>query len=320
MSYQFHKYPSVYEAQQFDRMWLVEEFFPLADRMERVFKTGCSNCLKGKRIVILFYQPSTRTMASFKFAISILGGEVIFETNNARDYSSGAKGESIIHTIKTFCRYQPDLIIIRYDRSIGAEIAAKVSDVPIINAGDRNPGQHPTQALLDIRTIHKCFGEVEGKRIVISGDNTGRTNNSLAYILGKFPGVSIDFVSPPSLKISDGVKDYLHRHDIQFREFSDLRKVAETADCIYQTRTQKECGSLSGDKNGDDVYCVVDKTITSMMKEKSIIMHPLPIDENEKEITDEVEDDPRAVYLTKQLDSGLFTRMALLKMILAPKA
>ncbi len=321
MNLRFDGFPHIMKSQQFSRKWLEESFFPTVNRMERVFKTGVYKPLKGMLMFTIFYEPSTRTSASFQLAMHHLGGTTVFSTENAREFSSGKKGESLKHTIKVMNEYRPDVIVLRYDREIGAEIAASVSDVPIINAGDRNPGQHPTQALLDLVTILKCRGEIDGLNITMVGDlEKGRTVRSLAYLLSKFSGIHMNFVSPESLAMGDDIKEYLKEHKVEFSEFTDLRQVADSTDVIYQTRTQTECGSKINRKDNNGGYYVVDKTILDLMRQNAIIMHPLPIDDEVKEITDEVEDDPRAVYLTTQVRSGLLTRMALLEMILAPNA
>lgn len=324
----FNGFPHIMKSQQFSREWLEKCLFPLADRMERVFQMGSDSSLKNKRMVTLFYEPSTRTRLSFQMAMDHLGGSTVFSTENAREFSSGAKGESLEHTIKVINRYKPDVIVLRYDQEIGSEIAAKISRVPIINAGDRNPGQHVTQGLLDIRTIKKCLGHIDGLNITIVGDlKNGRTARSLAYLLGKFQDVSINFVSPESSQMGDKVKQYLTEQGIQFQEFIDVREVAASTDCIYQTRVQKEIGSSFGRTDNNGGYYAIDKTVTAIMKKDAIIMHPLPIDGDVdssagevKEISDDVDDDPRSVYLTHQIDSGLFVRMALLKIILVPNS
>jgi aspartate carbamoyltransferase catalytic subunit len=267
-------------------------------------------------MVSFFYQSSTRTRASFEFAMDYLGGKVVFSTENAREFSSGAKGESLKDTIKVLNRYGPDVIVLRYDSQIDFAMAMDISKVPIINAGDRNPGQHPTQALLDLRTILKCRGAIDGLTITMVGDlKNGRTVRSLCYLLGKFKGVSVHLVSPKTTKMEGDVLNYLSRHDVVITQSTDLRKVAKVSDVIYQTRTQTECGGSIDRKDHELGYFVVNREIMNIARADAIIMHPLP---RVDEITEEVDDDPRAVYLTHQIDSGLFTRMALLKIILAP--
>ncbi len=322
----FDGYPHVIYAQQFSRRWLEEDLFPLARQMKPIGDQGGCDMLRGKRAFSWFYQASTRTAVSLAMAMELLGGRVVFSTENAREFSSASKGETLIDTIRVLNRLRPDVIFLRYDREIGAEIAAHVSKASIISAGDRQPndepkspysGQHPTQGNLDVFTVVERFGQIDGLKIAMVGDLiNGRTVRSLSYHLGKFRGVEIYYVSPPNARMRDDVKDYLCRHNIRFTESADLREVAPKVNVIYQTRTQKECGT-NFDRNDHNLgYFVVDQGILDLMKKDAIIMHPLP---RVDEITPEVDDDPRAVYLTDQIDCGLYTRMALLKMILAPK-
>ncbi len=313
MSAHFDGWPHVIESQQFSRKWLEGEFLPLADEMQAIVNNRGCEILRGKRMVSLFYQPSTRTRMSFELAMDYLGGIVVFSSENAGEFSSAKKGETLKDTFIVINRYRPDVIVIRYDHEIGASFAAEVSTAPILNAGDREPGQHPTQALLDLRTIFKRRGSIDGLKIAMVGDLlNGRTVRSLSYLLGKFDGVEIYYVSPLNAAMRDDVKEYLHRHNVKFAESTDLRVVASEVDAIYQTRVQIECGTLFDKSVG---YFVIDQIILDLMKRDAIVMHPLP---RVDEITSEVDNDPRAVYLTDQIDSGLFTRMALLKMILTP--
>lgn len=321
------------QQQKFSRAFLEKKLFPEAKRMREIVKMGGCNVLQGKRGISLFYQSSTRTAGSLASALDLLGGRVVFSTDNAREFSSAAKGESLEHTMKVWNCYRPDIIFLRYDREIGAEIAAGSSIVPIINAGDRQPqglpkspysGQHPTQAFLDVFTILEYFGKIDDISIAMVGDLiNGRTVRSLAYDFAKFLRVKLYFVSPFASRMRPDVKNYLKRHGVEFAELTDLREVAGQVNVIYQTRTQTECGSKIDRSDHSKGYFVVDKTITSMMQKDAIIMHPLPIDRSDpatSEIAPEIDEDPRAVYLTKQIEAGLLTRMALLKMILAPKA
>ncbi len=305
----------IVEAQQFDRKWLEEEFFPLTDQMERVIALGRQNSiLNGKRMVVFFYEPSTRTRASFEIAMHMLGGSVVFSTENAREFSSVAKGETLRDTIRVLNCYRPHVIVLRYHEEGGAKIAAEISSAPIINAGD-GTGQHPTQALLDIYTIHKKLGQIEGIKIAMVGDLArGRTVRSLSYLLGKYPGITIYFVAPKLAGMREDIKDYLHRHGVAFHEENDLRTVAPLVDVIYQTRTQKERGSVIDRFDASQGFFVVDTSVLSLMKKDAIIMHPLPRND---EISIEVDQDPRAVYISDQVSSGLYARMALLAMLLA---
>ena len=298
------------EARQFERKWLEKELFPLAKEMEEIAKRGGSDVLKEKKMISFFYEPSTRTRCSFEAAMTLLSGRVIFSTENARQFSSAAKGETLEDTIRILNGYYPDVIVLRYDKEGGAKIAAQFSSVPIINAGD-GTGEHPTQALLDIYTIQKELGKIDGISIAMVGDLArGRTVHSLSYLLGQFSNIKIYFVSPKSLKMKDEIKEYLKKQNIIFSEETDLKKVASLVDVIYQTRIQKERGSMLKDSEG---FYIVNQEILNLMKKEAMIMHPLP---RLDEISPDVDKDPRAAYF-RQAENGLYVRMALLKMMLS---
>jgi aspartate carbamoyltransferase catalytic subunit len=303
----------IIEAQQFDRNFLEKEFFPLSKEMEKVAKEGGSDFLSGKRMITLFYEPSTRTRASFEMAMHLLGGKVVFSTENARQFSSAAKGETLEDTIRILNGYLPNVIVLRYDEEGGAKRAAEVSEIPIINGGD-GTGQHPTQALLDLYTIQKEIGRIAGAAVAMVGDLArGRTVRSLSYLLAKFPDVKIYFVSTRAAKMKEDIKDYLKRHQIWFEERNDLREIAPEVDVIYQTRTQKERDPLLANPTREKSFCIVNQEVLDLMKKEAIVIHPLPRIE---EIASEVDKDPRAAYF-RQAENGLYTRMALLKMILS---
>lgn len=318
----------VIESQQFEINWLIEELFPLADKMEKVVKKKHGwywfkyffdrRALAGKEMISLYYEPSTRTRVSHEIAMVKQGGNIASATEHAKIFSSIAKGESIEDSVRVFNGYYPDVIVIRTDEEGMAKRAAAVSAVPIINAGD-GVGQHPTQALLDLYTIYKEFGRVTGISIAMCGDlNRGRTVRSLSYLLGKFPDVKIYFVSPEVARMRDDIKNYLKRHNIWFTEERDLRTIASKVDVIYQTRTQKEReerGELLTEHEKNLGFYIVNQEILDRMKKDAIIMHPLPRNE---EIAPEVDSDHRAAYF-RQAENGLYIRMALLRLILKPK-
>ena len=303
----------IIESQQFNRDWLEKEFFPLTKQMENIAKEGGSNSLSGKKMITFFYEPSTRTRASFEIAMNMLDGKVVFSTENARQFSSVAKGETIEDTIRILCSYKPDVIVIRTDEQEMVKRAAQFSSVPIINAGD-GTGQHPTQALLDIYTIQKEIGRINGTAIAMVGDLTrGRTVRSLSYLYAKFPDVKIYFVAPPALKIKEDIKEYLKKHNVWFQEEDDLKKVAPLVDVIYQTRIQKErTSSLEGTEELIKSSYIINQEIMNLMKKDAIVMHPLP---RVDEISSEVDIDHRAAYF-RQAENGLYIRMALLQMLL----
>lgn len=305
----------IVEAQQFSREWLEEELFPLAKDMERVLGVKRSGCetLSGKGMISFFYEPSTRTRASFEIAMNKMGGKVIFSTENAKEFSSTVKGETLEDTMRVLNRYYPDVIVSRFGNEGDAKRAADVSSVPIINAGD-GAGQHPTQALLDIYTIHKKLGRIDGISIALVGDLAkGRTVRSLCYLLGKFTDIRIYLVSPENTKIRQDIKDYLEKHNVWAAEYSSLKFIVPDLDVIYQTRPQIERGTrFDLSEKAREAFTVTEETLRHL-KPDAIIMHPMP---RTAEIALEVDKDSRAVYLTSQIDSGLFVRMALLKMVI----
>lgn len=306
-------------AQQFTVEWLEGTFFPLAEQMAELAKSGGGNHLAGKRMVAFFFEPSTRTRMSFEIAMDMLGGRVVFSTENAAQFSSAVKGETLTDTIQVADQYYPDVIVLRHPETGSAEIAAAASErAHIINAGDGR-GQHPTQALLDLFTIRMKFPKINGTTVAMVGDLTnGRTIRSLAYLLGKYKNVRIFFVAPQALAVGADIKEYLKRHGVMFSEVPDIHQIAKQVDVIYQTRTQKERGGTIAGSNG---AFRVDQSVLDLMRPESIIMHPMPIDRSNlatTEIDPVVDDDPRAVYKRLQIGAGLATRMALLKLLLNP--
>lgn len=295
----------VLEAQEWNREQL-QALFTVADHMHQLVKRGGSTILQGKIMASLFFEPSTRTRFSFESAMGRLGGQVI-STENAAQFSSAIKGETLEDSIRVISEYS-DLIVMRHYEVGAAKRAAQVSSVPVINAGD-GAGEHPTQALLDLYTIQKELGHVDGVSIAMVGDLTyGRTVHSLSMMLAQFRHVHITFTSPKQTPIPDKIKQYLDQHDVKFREDSDLQKVAAEVDVIYQTRVQKErFPSITEYEQAAGQY-IIDLDILQRMKRDSIIMHPLP---RAGEIMPEVDLDPRAAYF-RQATNGVYVRMALL--------
>lgn len=321
------KLKHILEPQQFSREWMENELFPLAKRMEKVVKEkgfwpylkyfSERRALAGRKMVSFFYEPSTRTRMSFEIAMQELGGKIIFSTENAKEFSSVAKGEKIEDTIRIICGYRPDVIVLRTDEEGMTKRAAEFSTVPNINAGD-GQGQHPTQALLDLYTIQERLGRISGTWTALAGDlNRSRVVRSFVYLYAKFPDVKISLVSPEMAKIREDIRNYLKKHDIWFEEIYDLREVAGKADIIYSTRIQMERGGGFAMRHkpfqtAPDPFWKVNQEVLDLMKKEAIIMHPLP---HLDEIAPEVDKDPRAVYF-RQAENGLYIRMALLKMIL----
>ncbi len=299
----------VVESQQFSRP-LLEELLDRTDEIKRQ-PHHFSGRLNGQVMAALFYEPSTRTRLSFEAAMLRLGGRTM-GTDNAREFSSAAKGETLEDTIRIVSGYA-DLIVLRHNEEGAAKRAAAVSSVPVINAGD-GPGQHPTQALLDLYTIRDELGHIDGVRIAMVGDlANGRTVRSLAYLLSKFRDIRICFVAPPQVAMKDDIKQHLDEHHVQWVESQDLDVVLPQVDVIYQTRIQKERFSDEASYLALKGVYRIDASTLARMKKESIVMHPLP---RVDEIAPEVDADPRAAYF-RQARNGLYIRMALLDKVLA---
>jgi aspartate carbamoyltransferase catalytic subunit len=301
----------VVESQQFDRD-ILELVIETAHMMKNDLEgpRTLSRFLSGKIMASLFYEPSTRTRFSFESAMRRLGGSVI-TTENAREFSSAAKGESLADSTRIINGYA-DVIVMRHNEAGSAARAAAISRIPIINAGD-GAGQHPTQALLDIYTIADAFPQMSGLKVALVGDlRYGRTVRSLSYLLSKYDGMEIIFVAPPVCKMEQDIKDYLNKYQVPWREEDDLGAVVRDADCIYMTRVQKERFHSVDDYRTAASKYILTPEMVSEMKPQAIIMHPLP---RVDEIPPEVDRAPQARYF-EQAQNGLYIRMALLYLLL----
>ena len=303
----------VISAGQFNRSSL-EAVMQKSAEMETNAGWYCKNKpLDGLVMATLFYEPSTRTRLSFESAMSRLGGKVI-GTENAKEFSSAAKGETIEDTIRVVNGYA-DVIVMRHYEMGASARAASVSRAPIINAGD-GPGEHPTQALLDLYTIQKEFGSPDQLNIAMVGDlKNGRTVRSLSQLLSHYSPRNIVFVAPEFLSMGKDIKELLREKRIPFVEVESLEEALMLTDVVYMTRIQKERFSDQATyEKYKDVY-VLDAQKMRLLPEKGIVMHPLP---RVGEIAKEVDLDPRARYF-EQAQNGLYVRMALLDLLLRPE-
>lgn len=293
------------ETQQFDRESL-KKLFDLATALEG----KRDESLKGKILASLFFAPSTRTRLSFESAMHRLGGSVI--TVESGESSSSVKGETIEDSIRVISQYA-DAIVMRHAEVGAAAQAAAVSSVPIINAGDGNLGQHPTQALLDLYTIQKELGREDGIGIVFIGNlKYYRSARSLSYLLSKYKNVNVTFVSAPELRMGDDVKEHLRENGVPFTETEDMETAVRNADVVYQTRIAKEWIKNDEEYEKQKGRYVITRAVADSMKDGGIIIHPLP---RVDEIAPEVDTSPHAVYF-RQVGYGLIVRMALLKTLL----
>ena len=298
----------IVQVGQFTRDW-VEDLFQQSNAMRAVKTTDqlCNNSI----LATLFYEPSTRTRLSFESAMLRLGGQVI-STENAREFSSAIKGETVEDTVRIIAGYS-DAIVIRHHEQGAADRASRVSPVPIINGGD-GPGEHPTQALLDLYTIHHELGTIDGLQVALVGDlRYGRAARSLALLLAMAKGTEVIFVAPPAVPMGQDVKDKLSSAGVSWRDESDLGDVMRDADVVYQTRIQRERFATQEEARAAEGHFVITSGSMALMKSSSILLHPLP---RVDEIAADVDRDPRAAYF-RQAQNGVFVRMALLRQVLA---
>jgi aspartate carbamoyltransferase catalytic subunit len=300
----------IISVKQFKREDL-EYVFGVAHEMRgMVERVGTFDLLKGKILANLFYEPSTRTSSSFTAAMERLGGSVI--PINEVKYSSVTKGESLPDTIRTLECYA-DVIVLRHPETGSAAIAAKAARKPVINAGD-GVGEHPTQALLDMFTIFEELGasQIDGMTVTMLGDlKYGRTVHSLARLLSLFK-VKINYVSPEILRMPREVMGEVGEKGIPQAEFNSLEKVLPETDVLYVTRVQKERFEDPAEYEKVKGAYVIDPIIMQAAKQEMIVMHPLP---RVGEISVDFDDDSRAAYF-RQMEYGLYVRMALLAMVL----
>jgi aspartate carbamoyltransferase len=298
----------IISVKQFTQQDLNYIFSVAREMREMVEHVGTFDLLKGKILANLFYEPSTRTSSSFTSAMERLGGSVI--PINEVHFSSVSKGESLPDTIRTLECYA-DVIVLRHPEVGASALAAQYARKPIINAGD-GVGEHPTQALLDLFTVQSELGRIDGLNITMLGDlKYGRTVHSLARLASLF-NVNINYVSPEILRMPAEIIEELDVKGVCQKEFSNLDEILPQTDVLYVTRVQKErFEDLVLYESVRNAFVVTGETM-QRAKDHMIVMHPLP---RVGEIAMEVDNDPRAAYF-RQMESGLYVRMALLAMVL----
>jgi len=284
----------------------IDYILEVSNTMEPLIEKG-SDMLRGKVLAELFFEPSTRTMLSFQTAMYKLGGNVIGFAEPG--VSSVWKGESLADTVRVVESYS-DVIVLRHPLEGAARFAAEYAKVPVINAGS-GAEEHPTQALLDLYTILKYKGRIDGLNIVLMGDlRYGRTVHSLAYALSLY-NVSLNLVSPDLLRMRPEVIEDI-KDRIEVSEHTDLMDALPDADVLYVTRIQKERFPDLADYEKVKGSYVIDLNVLKKAKEDLIVLHPLPrIDE----ISVEVDSTPFAKYF-EQARNGVVVRMALLALVL----
>ena len=299
---------SILSVKQFSEKDLKYIFEVAHEMREMVERIGTFDLLKGKILANLFYEPSTRTASSFTAAMERLGGSVI--PINEVKYSSVAKGESLPDTIRSLECYS-DVIVLRHPEVGASALAAQYARKPIINAGD-GIGEHPTQALLDLFTIIEEKGLVDGLSVTLLGDlKYGRTVHSLSRLLSLY-NVRLNFISPEILSLPREIITELEEKGIPFLELRMLEEILPETDVLYVTRVQKErFEDVKEYEKVKGTYIITPETL-SVAKKDMIVMHPLP---RVGEISMELDSDPRAAYF-RQMEYGMYVRMALLAMVL----
>ena len=292
-------------VRQFDRLTL-EALFALTREMETVAATGGADRLRGRILATLFFEPSTRTRLSFEAAMYRLGGQVL-SMESGRETSSTVKGETIEDTIRIVQGYA-DAIVLRHHEEGVAARAVAVARVPILNAGDGG-GEHPTQALIDLYTIERELGRIDGLRVALVGDlRHGRAARSLALLLAETRETELICVAPPGLEFRPDVLARLDERGLHYRQERDLEDVLPRVDVVYQTRVQRErFADPASFEHGGGSY-VIDEAAIALLPERAIVLHPLP---RVDEIVPAIDADPRAAYF-RQAHNGLYLRMALL--------
>ena len=278
-------------------------------RMEKLVRTKRVATLLADRLVaVIFLEPSTRTRLSFETAIQRLGAHPITVADPKS--SSAAKGESLTDTARTIEGYV-DCIVMRQPETGGAKRVADAVAIPVINGGDGS-GQHPTQALLDLYTIQKEKGTLEGLTVAMVGDlKYGRTVHSLSYALAPFSPKYV-YCTPAELKMPEAITRDVRARGIPVEETTDIRAALAQADIVYMTRVQRErFEDLAQYERMKSSY-ILNRTLVEQGKPGLVVMHPLP---RVDEIALDVDSLPGAAYF-RQAHNGVYLRMALLAMVM----
>jgi aspartate carbamoyltransferase catalytic subunit len=285
------------------------QILKVSARMETLVRTKRVTRLLADRLVaVIFLEPSTRTRLSFETAILRLGARPVTVADPKS--SSAAKGESLTDTARTVEGYV-DCIVMRQPETGGAKRVADAVAIPVINGGDGS-GQHPTQALLDLYTIQKEKGTLEGLTVAMVGDlKYGRTVHSLSYALAPFAPKYV-YCSPAELKMPDAVTRDIRARGIPVTETAEIREALNRADIVYMTRVQRERFEDPAQYERLKGSYILNRKLVEEGKPGLIVMHPLP---RVDEIAEDVDSLPGAAYF-RQAHNGVYLRMALLAMVM----
>lgn len=292
----------------------IDLLFDLTKKMKDIaVNAKPSKLLEGNIVALIFYEPSTRTFSSFSASIKQLGGQTL-EVLDPHHFSSVSKGETLEDTIRVLEAYC-DCIVLRHPQIGTAQTAADTAFfVPIINAGD-GIGDHPTQTLLDMYTIHEKHERLDNLTGIIAGDLlNGRTVHSLIKGLSLYQNNTLYLLSPDELKLSRQDYKSLNSKNIKLIEINNIKDMPDNADFWYWTRVQKERFAKPEEyEKVKNKFIITKELVEKYASAKTIIMHPLP---RVGEIDPEVDSDPRAVYLRSQTRNGMYIRMALISLVL----
>ncbi|MDR5838421.1 aspartate carbamoyltransferase [Caballeronia sp. LZ034LL] len=314
----FEGRPQLLSIDQFSRE-SAEALFRTADMMQPIARRKkITRVLEGAVLANLFFEASTRTRVSFGAAFARLGGSVCDTTGFT--FSSMAKGESIYDTSRVISGYA-DAIVVRHPEQGSVAEFARATNIPVINAGD-GPGEHPSQALLDLYTIQREFSRlgkiVDGAHIAMVGDlKYGRTVHSLAKLLSLYKGLKFTLVSPGSLEMPAHIIDRLARNDHVIEQTSDLHAGLAGADVVYATRIQKERFADESIEGYTPDFQINQALVDAVCGRDTLIMHPLPRDSRPgaNDLATDLNHDSR-LAIFRQTDNGIAVRMAIFAVLL----
>ncbi len=288
-----------------------EEYLRILDLAAEFEREPLQDIMKSNVVATLFFEPSTRTRLSFESAVNRLGGKILGFSDSST--SSSTKGETLRDTIQTVSNYC-DLIVMRHPLEGAARFASEVSKVPIVNAGD-GANQHPSQTLLDLYSIRKTQGKLEGLNIFLIGDlKYGRTVHSLIMAMSKFTP-TFYFIAPDELKLPNEYKIYLDNLGLKYFEYKEFTDIVPLADIIYMTRVQKERFSDPIEYEKTKNAYVLKKSMIEDSKPNMKVLHPLP---RVNEIALDVDNSGKAYYFTQAMN-GVYIRQAIITTILGLK-
>ncbi|RIV28235.1 aspartate carbamoyltransferase [Alicyclobacillaceae bacterium I2511] len=320
--------PHLVTVRNLTRMQM-EAWMTRADTLRQMSRRDRNALHSGAVVATLFYEPSTRTRLSFETAVLQLGGQVI-GAENAKENSSAKKGETLADVVRVVGAYA-DVIVIRHHDAEAFREATRFSPVPLVSAG-AGDGEHPTQAMLDIYTMMRELGRIDGLHIAILGDlKYGRTVHSLLWVLTRFRGVRVSLLPEPGFSLPQEELRLLSKAGLTLQIATQVETLFPTVDVVYQTRIQRErlqdeeASGFPGDTNRTLTTGSIATTAgcsvgtlnigiaeLQLLPHHAKIMHPLP---RVGEIDPAIDEDPRAAYF-RQVENGLYMRMAILDQLL----